>query len=677
MRAGVAIGLGVLALLALGRSVGATVANDLCPAAADPCLIAADHTVTSDSTLDFGTRTVMVLPGKSLDVGAGVMNIRAGVFRLQPNGKLLGAGGFISVTTTGAIDVQASGSNDARIDVSDVDGGGEIDLEAGGAVTIAGLLVAKGDDIEADGGDIFISSGGDMQVTAPLTVKGGSDAGGGTITFIAGGILDITEPMDASGGEFDGGDIDLTATGNLTVATRADFDITGGSLSGSGGSVELLSLNGNVSMGGRILGTAGGSVEEGGGFGGTVDAAAPVGGVAFLDFIDVFGGDGAGAGDGGDVTVMAGGPITISGDIDSRGGVDTTSLGANGGGGNVFLEGCDVTVSAGRTIDTTGDTFGTNVLRAGGQLRVVGTLRTAQSNVFQYRDPAKPPIVTGSVSPPPQTSQSCNVPPCSGVCGNGTLDACEACDPGDVAGDCCSASCKFLPLGTSCTGGVCNATGVCGPAPVTTSTTSTSTSSTVFGSTVPTTTSTSTSTTSSTTSTSTSTTSSTTTSTSSTTTTSTTLPPKCVGGTRKAAGSKIKGKLVCYAKAVKAGQAVDPDCLTKADQKFVKAFGKTDCPGTGAGVEVLADTCVAQLLLDVPGTDKCAATSLKAIGKAGGAILGCSAQGLKKPDKVTACLDKVGAKLTTKLAKAGGCTSVATVRAHLAVCLASIQPEPR
>src|SRR6185295_3828674 len=133
------------------------------------------------------------------------------------------------------------------------------------------------------------------------------------------------------------------------------------------------------------------------------------------------------------------------------------------------------------------------------------------------------------------------------------------------------------------------------------------------GSTSSTVTSTSTSTTSTSTSTTSTSTSTSTTSTSTSTTTSTSLPPKCVGGTRKAAGAEIKGKIGCHAKAVKGGDAVDAACLAKAEDKFQKAFGKADCPVSGAGVETLVDTCVAQLLADVPGTDKCAAKSLKAI----------------------------------------------------------------
>ena len=58
------------------------------------------------------------------------------------------------------------------------------------------------------------------------------------------------------------------------------------------------------------------------------------------------------------------------------------------------------------------------------------------------------------------------------VCGNGVLDIGEQCDDGNkLAGDCCSPTCKFEPLGSLCTDGnpcttdACNGAGVCLPTP--------------------------------------------------------------------------------------------------------------------------------------------------------------------------------------------------------------------
>src|SRR5262249_62350134 len=110
---------------------------------------------------------------------------------------------------------------------------------------------------------------------------------------------------------------------------------------GSGGSVELDAYTGSVSMSGHVIGTAGGSVEEGGGFAGEFDAFAPLGSISLLDDLDLVGGDGGGGGDGGDVSLVAGGTVTIGANIDSDGGLDTTTQGfGNGGGGSPLLQGC-------------------------------------------------------------------------------------------------------------------------------------------------------------------------------------------------------------------------------------------------------------------------------------------------------------------------------------------------
>lgn len=457
------------AVLVFARAAAGTTVDDLCPAGIDPCTITASHPITPGSSLDFGDRAVILKAGKNLDVGADVMLIKARSLLLEPNARLLGAAGFVNVTTTGAIELQASGSTVSKINVSDVDGGGSIDLEAGGAVTLAGTLTAKSNDTQSDGGDIFVQAGGDVLVTAAMNAKGGSDAGGGNVTIFSGGTITVTQPIDVSAGEFDGGEVDLEAQGDVTLQANADIDISGGSLSGFGGSVELDSAVGDITMNGTITGTAGGSVEEGGGGGGAVQMTATQGAIGLLADVDVFGADGGGGGDGGDVTLTAGGPLTIGANIDAHGGKDTTTQGyGDGNGGNVTLQGCDVTLTAGHTVDATVGAFGRIDLRAGGHLVVAGTLVSSQANLLEYRDPAQPPTVTGSVTPAAQVLQSCTVPACFGACGNHALDACEQCDDGNTsAGDCCSPTCTADPDGGSCddgnacTGGETCSAGAC------------------------------------------------------------------------------------------------------------------------------------------------------------------------------------------------------------------------
>jgi len=73
------------------------------------------------------------------------------------------------------------------------------------------------------------------------------------------------------------------------------------------------------------------------------------------------------------------------------------------------------------------------------------------------------------------TSLGCAATLVGGDCGNGTVDAGEQCDDGNTQnGDCCSSTCQFEPLGSSCSNGLfcdgeetCDGAGACvdGPDP--------------------------------------------------------------------------------------------------------------------------------------------------------------------------------------------------------------------
>src|SRR5262245_60224651 len=71
---------------------------------------------------------------------------------------------------------------------------------------------------------------------------------------------------------------------------------------------------------------------------------------------------------------------------------------------------------------------------------------------------------------------------------------------------------------------------------------------------------------------------------------------KCQAGKIKAAGKKTSDKAKCRATALKKGIAIDPLCLTKAEDKFVQSMAKADalgpCPGTPIDVEAAVDQCV-------------------------------------------------------------------------------------
>src|SRR2546425_10044746 len=81
----------LLALAALSARVSlATVASDLCPATADPCVVSTAKAVAPGSTLDLGSRGLDVRAGGSLSVSSGLMTILAGSLRVGSGGALLG-----------------------------------------------------------------------------------------------------------------------------------------------------------------------------------------------------------------------------------------------------------------------------------------------------------------------------------------------------------------------------------------------------------------------------------------------------------------------------------------------------------------------------------------------------------------------------------------------------------
>jgi hypothetical protein len=73
---------------------------------------------------------------------------------------------------------------------------------------------------------------------------------------------------------------------------------------------------------------------------------------------------------------------------------------------------------------------------------------------------------------------------------------------------------------------------------------------------------------------------------------------KCSASKIKATSKKAAAKLKCHEKAITKGVAVDPACLTKAEDKFTDAFAKAEaksgCATTGDtnAIEALVDTFV-------------------------------------------------------------------------------------
>jgi cysteine-rich repeat protein len=495
-------------------------AADVCAPTVNPCTVTADLKVASGATLDFGARALVIARGASLDASPGGMfTINAGSLTVQPGGQLLarsatgGFGGDITVNTSGDIAVQVAGTTSGRIDVSGDAGAGDITLNAGGAVSIDGLVVAHASTSDGDGGCIMVTAGGTIGITGRLDTSSGSQGAGGMICLAAVGTVSVSGVLDATGGDFDGGEIDVDSS--QASVTLGELDVPGGGTSGSGGTV-MITAQQDITLQGPLNGPGGGQTGQGGdGADITVIAnrstrvLAPVNAVSGPDGSggspDIEGTNGdvvvsaaikaAGIGTdscGGDVFLSAAGNLSVQqidasggtcggGDIqatavngtlslpaeldadgtaaDSGGSMElagqvlqvgaAAKLHANSGFGSITLTACTLGVAAGAQVSTTGEQS-TNLFQASGLMTIAGTVVSGGVNIFQYLDPTRPPVVTGSVTPPPQVSVNPALAPCHAlaVCGNGRVEPGEQCDDGNNAAcDGCSPTCALERCG--------------------------------------------------------------------------------------------------------------------------------------------------------------------------------------------------------------------------------------
>lgn len=338
----------LLACLAPVARAHATVADDLCAPAVDPCLVNTTISVTAGSTIDLGARALVLGGSARLLFSSGPTTLRAGSLRLQPGARITGAtngaASRIGVDLLGDLEMQAAGSLRARVELSNATEGGELRAYLGGTARLDGDVVANATSNDGFGGLLEIAAAGDVLAGGgSLVLRGGSLAGGGTVLLSAAGRAALGARVDVTGGEFGGGDIDVEAGSDLAVS--APLDLNGGGLYGDGGALTLTAQRGSLQITGAITGTAAGDSSEGGGVG-----------------ADVL----LGAGQG--VTVSA--PMTITGAIpDGGGGVLVVEAGTNAvlsanilaGASGVDSCGGDVDIVAGRDV-----TLGRVDLSAGG-----------------------------------------------------------------------------------------------------------------------------------------------------------------------------------------------------------------------------------------------------------------------------------------------------------------------
>jgi cysteine-rich repeat protein len=323
--------------LAVPRATRATVADDICAPAANPCVVDVERVIESGSLLDFGSRALVIRrTGKvSLAPGPGRrgMQIRAGSLEIQPGGAILGTGlpatpttpgsegGIIDVTTTGNIRVQAGSAAKGRIDASGDVLGGAVDLSAGGSIEIAGVVSARGLSTQGLAGDVDLSAAGSLTIASSgeVAASGGktSAGSGGFITMAATGIT-INGPVESTGGDCSACSIDLDARAGVLVTTQR-LDVSATAAGGDAG--EIILAGNSVTIGGPINGQGAGSDVARGGIGGVLSVDA-VQDVNLNARINVFGA--APDGDGGSADITAGTDITQTQPIQAQANGDTT-----------------------------------------------------------------------------------------------------------------------------------------------------------------------------------------------------------------------------------------------------------------------------------------------------------------------------------------------------------------
>lgn len=374
--------LGASLLLMLSTPLWATTANDLCAANADPCVVSTAVPVTANSVIDVGARELRINAGGALDVGSATMTIRAG--RLTVNGS-----GFIRASGTTAVSggtllidvagpVAVSGSLDARGAP-----GGTINLTSGADVTIGGTtttpgITARSLSLAQVGGTVSVNAAS-VNLTGAISVLGGSDGLGGDVAITTTGTTTIGGSIDSTGG--DGGSIDIDAgvapgAGDVVIASTAVLRVDATVAGGFGGTLDVTALgdgvaSGRVSLEGTLTATGKtGGTDTGGGAGGciTITADGSVTSAGAAASINAAGG--GPDGDGGEIEITAKrGSVVLNGTLDtgsagveSSGGSTTitgsrdvtingllTSVGGDGGGGEVDLSSDTGSVTVSRT----------------------------------------------------------------------------------------------------------------------------------------------------------------------------------------------------------------------------------------------------------------------------------------------------------------------------------------
>ncbi len=442
-------------------SAGDIAAQDPGCGGSGACIVTQSFNIAGGCNFDFGQRSVHMSSAAVLRVGSPV-SLQAASLSMAPGALIDGSGSAaagdgaqLTITMSGAITMQGTGTVHSSINVSGNNGGtlllsgstlgllGQIRADGTSATggTLA-LLGARGvqvlDTISANGSSAAAGNGGgitigttlgDVTVSSSVQAKGGAPGGiGGAITIEAQHTFELQSTGSLSarsdGSQGGGGSVSVTAQG---ISTAALIDVSGGFEAGT----VTLSAKGNITLDGPIDAT--GRAAEG------------IGGA-----ISVTAGDGAA------------GTLVVKKDLNVGGG--SCDPDACGDAGLIDLEGCVIDIQASSSLLARAPGDGGEIgLQARRQLTISGTVSAVTTsaggidgdNTLTYPI-GTTPSVSGVVHPDAVavtqplcaslTDTACLIP-CP-TCGNGLVEFPETCDGSNTVNcDGCSSFCDVETCG--------------------------------------------------------------------------------------------------------------------------------------------------------------------------------------------------------------------------------------
>lgn len=398
---------------AAGRIVHS--ADEVCPAASDPCVVSSLIVVPDETVLDFGTRTLTItgkgqfrLAGWNIQVLCGSLVASTGdAFAIrQRRGE--------SPQGYATLKARRRCSGDAFPCLQDSDctagtcsvGDGSIDLDgavqSGGALGGEISLHAAGDvvlsrDVTSRRQQYFYlgvhSYGGAMDVTGDVRLTSLDDG----VLYEASGDIRIDGKTALLGNGYSSNDVDVfSSSGNVDV--RNDIDVSAHGLNGEGGTVYL-TAHGDISIEGgtaedplTIAANGARRAYPAYGDGGRLHVQSDDGDIVIGPHAEFLARAATPDAYAGYIQATASlGDISFAGTVRVEGGKSSSSA----------FEGCHVTLASGSSISLTHE-LGRFVGKAHESLLVetgAALVNSAGTNEFKYRAGTPAPVVNGTVTP--------------------------------------------------------------------------------------------------------------------------------------------------------------------------------------------------------------------------------------------------------------------------------------